>query len=192
MSLILDNIGGGGNESLSIRLEILSKPNRLYYLEGNHLDLDGLVVQYVHGGSNTIIDGYTTIPANDAILSRSDKYIKIQYHIPDTNDVLTEIIPIDVIYPVRLNIETYYKHEVMYETSDIEAERGVYSLEYNNGYKEYISGDKAADITTNSQSIKDKTGSHSSPTMLRTEFSYVKNNETFKAYKDIKVLTDHL
>lgn len=193
MSLIVDYVGGGSSSiSLALGLNILSKPSKLFYIEGDHLDLNGLVVQFRNGAAITTIDGYTTIPANGAELKRSDKFIKISYAIPDTNDIITDIIPIEVIYPVRLNIEAYYKHEVMYETSDIEAERGVYSLEYNNGYKEYISGDGAANITTNIQPMTDKDGRRTSAAILRTEFSYVKNNETFKAYKDIKVLTDHL
>lgn len=183
MSLILDNIGGGGNESLSIRLDILSKPSKLFYIEGEHLNLDSLVVQYINGGANTIIDGYTTIPANNAILSRSDKYIKIQYHVPDTNDVLTEIIPIDVIYPVRLNIESIYTSTLPSTTEPISVEKCVFSLEYNDGYKEYISarGTVAIDAINHSgtNDIPDNT--------VRVEFRYTKEHKTFKTYRDFKV-----
>ena len=183
MSLILDNIGGGGNESLSIRLEILSKPNRLYYLEGDHLDLDGLVIQYVHGGASTIIDGYTTVPANDAILSRSDKYIKIQYHIPDTNDVLTEIIPIEVIYPVALNVEVVQKDILQRSDDPIDLNEAVLSLSYNNGYKEFFHGVNNGNGIT----AEPTTGGNIHLGKLYIEFTCVKNNETFKAYKGIKL-----
>lgn len=183
MSLILDNIGGGGNESLSIRLDILSKPNRLYYLEGDHLDLDGLVVQYINGGANTIIDGYITVPANNTILSRSDKYIKIQYHIPDTNDVLTEIIPMEVIYPVALNVEVVQKDILQRSDDPIDLNEAVLSLSYNNGYKEFFHGVGG----NNGITAEPTNGDTINLGKLYIEFTCVKNNETFKAYKGIKL-----
>ena len=183
MSLILDNIGGGGNESLSIRLEILSKPNKLYYLEGDHLNLDGLVVQFRNGAATTTIDGYTTIPANNTILSRSDKYIKIQYHIPDTNDVLTEIIPIDVIYPVALNVEVVQKDILQRSDDPIDLNEAVLSLSYNNGYKEFFHGVNNGNGIT----AEPTTGGNIHLGKLYIEFTCVKNNETFKAYKGIKL-----
>lgn len=183
MSLILDNIGGGGNESLSIRLDILSKPNKLYYLEGDHLDLNGLVVQYVNGGANTIIDGYTTVPANNAILSRSDKFIKISYNIPDTNDVLTEIIPIEVIYPVALNVEVVQKDILQRSDDPIDLNEAVLSLSYNNGYKEFFHGVGS----NNGITAEPTTGGNINLGKLYIEFTCVKNNETFKAYKGVKL-----
>ena len=147
-----------------------------------------MVVQYVHGGSNTIIDGYTTIPANDAILSRSDKYIKIQYHVPDTNDVLTEIIPIEVIYPVALNVEVVQKDVLQTSDDHIDLNEAVLSLSYNNGYKEFFHGVGG----NNGITAEPTNGGTINLSKLYIEFTCVKNNETFKAYKDIKVLTDHL
>ena len=183
MSLILDNIGDRGNESLSIRLNVLSKPNKLYYLEGDHLNLEGLVVQYINNGSRINIDGYTTIPENDAILSRSDKYIKISYQIPDTNDVITEIIPIEVIYPVALNVEVVQKDVIQRSDDPIDLDEAVLSLSYNNGYKEFFHGVNNGNGIT----AEPTTGGNIHLGKLYIEFTCVKNNETFKAYKGIKL-----
>lgn len=184
MSLILDNIGGGGNESLSIRLEILSKPSKLFYIEGEHLNLDGLVVQYINNGSRINIDGYTTIPENDAILSRSDKYIKISYQIPDTNDVITEIIPIEVIYPVALNVEVVQKDIIQRSDDPIDLDEAVLSLSYNNGYKEFFYG---TSFGTNNIHTNLSNSRYIHLGKLYIEFEYTRGNETFKAYKAIKL-----
>lgn len=184
MSLIVDYVGGGSSStSLAVGLNILSKPSKLFYIEGEYLNLDGLTVQFRNGATTTNIDGYTTIPANNTKLTRSDKFIKISYTIPDTNDILTEIIPIDVIYPVRLNIESMYTSTLPSTTEPISVEKCVFSLEYNDGYKEYISarGTVAIDAINHSgtNDIPDNT--------VRVEFRYTKEHKTFKTYKDFKV-----
>ena len=184
MSLIVDYVGGGSSStSLALGLNILSKPSKLFYIEGEHLNLDGLVIQFRNGASTTTIDGYITIPANGAELKRSDKFIKISYAIPDTNDIITDIIPIDVIYPVRLNIESIYTNTLPSTTEPISVEKCVFSLEYNDGYKEYIlnRGTVAIDTVNHSgtNDIPDNT--------VRVEFRYTKEGKTFKTYRDFKV-----
>jgi hypothetical protein len=184
MSLIVDYIGGGSSSiSLTVGLNILSKPSKLFYIEGEYLNLDGLVVQFRNGATTTIIDGYTAIPANNTKLTKSDKFIKISYNIPETNDVLTEVIPIEVIYPVALNVEVVQKDILQRSDDPIDLNEAVLSLSYNNGYKEFFHGVGG----NNGITAEPANGDTINLGKLYIEFTCVKNNETFKAYKGIKL-----
>jgi hypothetical protein len=80
-------------------------PNKTMYVEGNTIDLTGLVVsaKYSDGTSETI-SGYTTSPANSAEVSRNDSKVTISYTI--SNETFNTSYDITVKYVTGIKVTT--------------------------------------------------------------------------------------
>ena len=104
MPLVLNGIQNTTSGSGSL-IAITHKPVKLNYIEGERLSLNGMQVTfYPANKAPIIIEGYTTIPAKDTILSRSDSQVVIQYRSND-GEYFQTILPINIKYPVNIEVK---------------------------------------------------------------------------------------
>lgn len=104
MPLVLNGIQNATSGSGSL-IAITRKPVKLNYIEGERLSLNGMQITFYPANKVPIVvEEYTTIPAKDTILSRSDSQVVIQYRSND-GEYFQTILPINIKYPVNIEVK---------------------------------------------------------------------------------------
>lgn len=160
MSLIMSSIIGESSGGSSACIDISTRPNRLNYKEGERLDLTGMVVELYEKGKEPVrIEGYDTIPSDGAVLTKNDDVIIIKYK--KDGALFKTILPIDIIYPVGIEVVDY---EDLGNTFNLDGIK--INVVYNDASKELVS---------------DKTQLVTDP----TNGQYIENNRIKIRYKDL-------
>lgn len=128
------------------------------------------MVELRNGGEKKTIESFNADPSNGSILHRSDKSIKISHQISGTNDIIETYIPIDVIYPVEIEVvslnKKIYKPEDPVDLSGLQI-----VLKYNDNTTESINSANITSIPEIGSNIGDN---------KFIEFSYDLNGKIFK------------
>ena len=104
MPLVLNGIQNNTSGSGSL-IAITRKPVKLNYIEGERLSLNGMQITfYPANKAPIVVEEYTTIPAKDTILSRSDSQVVIQYRSND-GEYFQTVLPINIKYPVNIEVK---------------------------------------------------------------------------------------
>lgn len=104
MPLVLNGIQNTTSGSGSL-IAVTRKPTKLNYIEGERLSLNGMQITFYSANKAPIVvEEYTTIPAKDTILSRSDSQVVIQYRSND-GEYFQTILPINIKYPVNIEVK---------------------------------------------------------------------------------------
>ena len=128
--------GNGDNSTTDNGRQLIIKnvPGLMAYTEGDPLDLSGLEVQFKDKTKDPVLlasESYTTTPANEAIMNRSNNTITIM-HTTDDGETLFASFSVLVKYPTGISIMSLPKTK--YDVNEtISLDDVVVNLNYSDG-----------------------------------------------------------
>ena len=142
---------GGGVGSL---ITVTRKPVKTDYVEGELLSLQGMQVTFYSANKDPIvIEDYTTIPAKDTALNRSDSNIIIQYKSKE-GDYFQTVLPINVKFPVNIEVKNLpnrvYKKEDKINLAGLKID-----LIYNDNTRTLVDNTKITSYPANGEKLGD-------------------------------------
>ena len=104
MPVVLNGNQFGNGSSVGSLITVTRKPTKTEYIEGENLNLQGMQVTFYNANKDPIVvEDYTTIPAKNSTLSRSDSNVIIQYKSRE-NEYFSTVLPINIKYPVNIEV----------------------------------------------------------------------------------------
>ncbi len=139
------------------KIEVVSKPSKLTYYEGDRLNTSGLSIKvtYSSGKVQTLTSGFATTPSNNAVLSRSNNIVTVSYGGKTTSFTITvNTVTLDSISVSSKPSKTTYNEGDKFSTAGLKIK-----LTYNNGSSEIISSGfttnpaNGASLTTSNRTV---------------------------------------